>query len=199
MASSRYWPLPHRLPPHDFPQYPPNYREYALRDQRRQRDGERADVGNVRVDRELPSADPVARRRQPHTPTKSLCVNSGAAGGQGSIFGHQRGNNTVSGAITVHRQPVLDRDRPDGRAGPYVATPVPTPSPSVDLKARREIRPSARARSRSRRASLPTANPGCGQSQGRFSQPHRSRGSSRPGKSSRLPRRFRRRYPSRLL
>jgi YVTN family beta-propeller protein len=124
--------------PHDFPQYPPNYREYAYVTNSGSGTVSVLDVVNVRVDRELAvGQNPVAVAVSP-TRNEVYVVNSGAAGGQGSISVINAENNTVSGAITVHRQPVsIDIDSTGELA--YVANSGSNTISVVDLKARREI------------------------------------------------------------
>jgi YVTN family beta-propeller protein len=124
--------------PHDFPQYPPNYREYAYVTNGGSGTVSVLDVVNVRVDRELAvGQNPVAVAVSP-TRNEVYVVNSGAAGGQGSISVINAENNTVSGAITVHWQPVSIEIDPTGELA-YVANSGSNTISVVDLKARREI------------------------------------------------------------
>src|SRR5271166_4655077 len=123
---------------HDFPQYPPNYREYAYVTNGGSNTVSVLDVVNVRVDRELAvGQNPVAVAVSP-TRNEVYVVNSGVAGGQGSISVINAENNTVSGAITVHRQPVSVDIDPKGELA-YVANSGSNTISVVDLKARREI------------------------------------------------------------
>jgi YVTN family beta-propeller protein len=123
---------------HDFPQYPPNYREYAYVTNGGSGTVSVLDVVNVRVDRELAvGQNPVAVAVSP-TRNEVYVVNSGAAGGQGSISVINAENNTVSGAITVHRQPVSIEIDPAGQLA-YVANSGSNTISVVDLKARREV------------------------------------------------------------
>ena len=58
---------------HDFPQYPPNYREYVYVTNGGSDTVTVLDVVNVRVDRELPVGhNPVGCRREPHA-QRDLC------------------------------------------------------------------------------------------------------------------------------
>jgi YVTN family beta-propeller protein len=124
--------------PHDFPQYPPSYREYAYVTNGGSGTVSVLDVVNVRVDRELAvGQNPVAVAVSP-TRNEVYVVNSGAAGGQGSISVINAENNTVSGAITVHRQPVSVEIDPAGQLA-YVANSGSNTISVVDLKARSEI------------------------------------------------------------
>src|SRR5271165_4494561 len=92
--------------PHDFPQYPPNFREYAYITNGGSGTVTILDVVNVRLDRELPvGRNPVAVTASP-TRHEVYVVNSGAEGGQGSVSVINAENNTVAAAIPVHRQPV---------------------------------------------------------------------------------------------
>jgi YVTN family beta-propeller protein len=66
--------------PHDFPKYPPNYREYAYVTNGGSGTLTVIDVVNVRVDRELPvGLNPVAVAASP-TSNEIYVVNSGAEG-----------------------------------------------------------------------------------------------------------------------
>ena len=69
--------------PHDFPQYPPDYREFAYVTNGGSGTVTVIDVVNVRVDRELPvGRNPVAVAASP-TRNEVYVVNSGAEGGKG--------------------------------------------------------------------------------------------------------------------
>src|SRR5580658_8438656 len=71
--------------PHDFPQFPPNYREYAYVTNGASGTVSVLDVVNVRLDREvLVAQNPVAVSVHP-TRNEVYVVNSGTAGGQGSL------------------------------------------------------------------------------------------------------------------
>src|SRR5271157_4825253 len=91
---------------HDFPQYPSNYREYAYVTNGDSNTVTVLDVVDVRLDRELAVGQkPVAVAASP-TRNEVYVVNSGAADGQGSVSVINAENNTVAGAIIVHRLPV---------------------------------------------------------------------------------------------
>jgi YVTN family beta-propeller protein len=124
--------------PHDFPQYPPNYREYAYVTNGGSGTVTVLDVVNVRLDRELPvGQNPVAVAASP-TRNEVYVVNSGAAGGVGSISVINAENNTVVATIPLHRQPVsIDLD-PEGKLA-YVANSGSNSISVVDLKNRREM------------------------------------------------------------
>jgi YVTN family beta-propeller protein len=123
---------------HDFPQYPPNYREYAYVTNGASNTVTVLDVVNVRLDRELPvGVNPVAVAASP-TRHEVYVVNSGAPGGAGSVSVINAENNSVAGNIQVHRRPVsIDLDTAGERA--YVANAGSNTISVIDLKARREI------------------------------------------------------------
>src|ERR1035438_693100 len=123
---------------HDFPQYPPNYREYAYITNGDSGTVTVLDVVNVRVDRELPvGQNPVAVTASP-TRNEVYVVNSGVEPAQGSISVINAENNTVAATIPVDRQPVsIDLDA-DGKLA-YVANSGSNTVSVLDLKARREI------------------------------------------------------------
>jgi YVTN family beta-propeller protein len=124
--------------PHDFPQYPPNYREYAYVPNGGSATVTILDVVNVRVDRELPvGQNPTAVAASP-TRNEVYVVNSGAAGGSGSISVIDAEHNTVAAGIPVGRQPVSIDVDPAGKLA-YVADSGSNAVSVVDLEARREI------------------------------------------------------------
>lgn len=124
--------------PHDFPQYPPNYREYAYVTNSGGNTVTVLDVVNVRVDRELEvGRNPVAVAASP-TRNEVYVVNSGAEGANGSISVIDAEHNVVVAAIPVRRQPVsIDIDAAGNFA--YVANSASNSVSVVDLKARREV------------------------------------------------------------
>ncbi len=124
--------------PHDFPQYPPNYREYIYVTNGGSDTVTVLDVVNVRVDRELAvGTHPVAVAASP-TRNEIYVVNAGAAGANGSISVIDAEHNTVVATIGVHRQPLsIDLDADGARA--YVANSGSNSISVIDLKARREI------------------------------------------------------------
>ena len=124
--------------PHDFPQYPPNYREYAYVTNGGSNTVSVLDVVNVRVDREIAvGQNPVAVAASP-TRNEVYVVNSGAADGQGSVSVINAENNTVAATINVHRQPVSIEIDPKGDLA-YVANSGSNTISVLDLKSRREI------------------------------------------------------------
>jgi YVTN family beta-propeller protein len=128
--------------PHDFPQYPPNYREYVYVTNGSSNTVTVLDVVNVRVDREVAvGLNPVAVAANPMR-NEVYVVNSGVAegqaGGQGSISVINAENNTVVTTIAVHRLPVsIDVDHSGELA--YVANSGSNTVSVIDLKTRREI------------------------------------------------------------
>ncbi len=123
---------------HDFPQYPPNYREYAYVTNGDSGTVTILDAVNVRLDRELPvGQNPVAVAASP-TRNEVYVVNSGAAGNQGSVSVINAENNSVAATIPVHRQPVSIELDPAGNLA-YVANSGSNSISVLDLNARREI------------------------------------------------------------
>src|SRR3954454_17544886 len=123
---------------HDFPQYPPNYREYAYITNGASNTVTILDVVNLRLDRELPvGPNPVAVAASP-TRNEVYVVNSGSGANLGFVSVINAENNSVAANIQVHRQPVsLDIDATGDRA--YVANAGSNTISVLDLKARREI------------------------------------------------------------
>ncbi|MGA3373723.1 MAG: hypothetical protein ABSC48_18400 [Terracidiphilus sp.] len=123
---------------HDFPQYPPNYREYAYVTNGGSGTVSVYDVVNVRLDREIAvGLNPVAVAASPSR-NQVYVVNSGAAGGQGSVSVIDAENNSISATIAVHRQPVSIEIDPAGELA-YVTNSGSNTISVIDLKARREI------------------------------------------------------------
>ena len=124
--------------PHDFPQYPPNYREYAYVTNGGSDTVTVLDVVDVRVDRELPVGQhPVAVAASP-TRNEIYVVNAGATGANGSVTVIDAEHNAVVATIPVHRQPLsIDLDADGARA--YIANSGSNSVSVIDLKARREI------------------------------------------------------------
>lgn len=123
--------------PHDFPQYPPNYREYAYVTNGASGTVSVLDVVNVRLDREIPvGPNPVAVAASP-TRNEVYVVTSGTANVAGSVAViHER--NFVAAQIPVHvRATSIDVDA-DGKLG-YVANAGSNTISIIDLIGRREI------------------------------------------------------------
>ena len=122
----------------DFPQYPPNYREYAYVTNGESGTVTVLDVVNVRLDREVQvGKNPVAVAASP-TRNEVYVVNSGAEGGQGSISVIDAETNTVAATIALHSKPVSIEMDSQGRLA-YVANSESNSISVVDLKVRREI------------------------------------------------------------
>ena len=124
--------------PHDFPQYPQNYREYVYVTNGGSDTVTVLDVVNVRVDRELAvGRDPVAVAASP-TRNEIYVVNSGAANAAGSLSVIDAEHNTVVATIPLRQHPVaIDVDAKGNLA--YVANSGSNSVSVVDLKQRREI------------------------------------------------------------
>lgn len=122
----------------DFPQPPPNYREYAYVTNGESGTVTVLDVVNVRVDREVPvGQNPVAVATSP-TSNEVYVVNSGEEGGQGSISVIDAEKNAVAATIALHRKPMsIDLDSQGTLA--YVTNSESNSISVIDLKARREI------------------------------------------------------------
>jgi len=124
--------------PHDFPQYPPNYREYVYVTNGGSDTVTVLDVVNVRVDRELPVGhNPVAIAANPAR-NEIYVVNSGAAPADGSLTVIDAEHNAVVTTIPLHRQP-LAIDLNEAGTVAYVANSGSNSVSVVDLIARREI------------------------------------------------------------
>ena len=123
---------------HDFPQYPPNYREYAYVTNGGSGTVSVYDVVNVRLDREIPvGQNPVAVAANP-TRNEVYVVNQGIAGGNGSLSVLNAETNSVAATIPLHRQPAsVDLDTVHDLA--YIANTGSNSVSLIDLKARREI------------------------------------------------------------
>lgn len=123
---------------HDFPQFPPNYREYAYVTNGVSNTVTVLDVVNVRIDREIPvGQDPVAVAASP-TRNEVYIVNAGAPNGQGSLSVLDAENNAVVATIPLHRLPAsIGLDAPHELA--YVPNAGSNTVSVVDLNARREI------------------------------------------------------------
>lgn len=124
--------------PHDFPQYPPNYREYVYVTNGGSDTVTVLDVVNLRLDRELAvGRRPVALAASP-TRNEIYVVNQGAEGANGSVSVIDAEHNAVVATVPVHRQPLsIDVDSDGARA--YVANSGSNSVSVLDLKARREI------------------------------------------------------------
>jgi len=124
--------------PHDFPQFPPNYREYAYVTNGASSTVSVVDVVNVRVDREvLVGPNPVAVAAHP-TRNEVYVLNSGSAGGRGSLSILNAELNSVAATVPLHDQPVsIDLDAQHDLA--YVANSGSNSVSVIDLRGRREV------------------------------------------------------------
>jgi YVTN family beta-propeller protein len=123
---------------HDFPQYPPSYREYAYVTNGDSGTVSVLDVVNVRLDREIAVGQrPVAVAASP-TRNEVYVVNQGAIGGQGSISVLNAENNRVAATIPLHKESQsIDIDAEHDLA--YVANWGSNSISVIDLKNKREI------------------------------------------------------------
>jgi len=124
--------------PHDFPQYAPNYREYAYVTNGGSGTVSVYDVVNVRVDREIPvGQNPIAVTANPAR-NEVYVVNSGTPSGQGSVTVINAENNSVAATILVHKLPVAITVDVDGNVA-YIANSGSNSISVLDLKSRREV------------------------------------------------------------
>ncbi len=113
---------------HDFPQYPPNYREYAYVTNSGGNTVTVLDVVDVRVDRELVVGQkPVAVASSP-TRDKVYVVNSGAAEGQARFRSSTRKTILFRALFLFIASRSPSRLIPPA-IWPTWPTPAPTPSP----------------------------------------------------------------------
>lgn len=123
--------------PHDFPQYPANYREYAYVTNSASNTVTVLDVVNIRVDRELAvGANPVALAAST-TRNEIYVVNSGTSVTQGSLSIIDAERNSVIATVQLHRQPASIFLDPEGKLA-YIANSGSNSISVIDLKARRE-------------------------------------------------------------
>lgn len=124
--------------PHDFPQYPANYREYAYVTNGGSGTVSIYDVVNVRLDRELAvGPNPISVVASPNR-SEVYVLNAGVEGSQGSVSVLNTENNSVAATIPVHRRPGALALDPDGALA-YVANSASNSVSVLDLKARREV------------------------------------------------------------
>jgi YVTN family beta-propeller protein len=123
---------------HDFPQYAPNYREYAYVTNGGSGTVSVYDVVNVRVDREIPiGQNPVAVAANP-VRNEVYVVASGTPAALGSIAVINSENNSVAATILVHKLPVAIAVDPDGKVA-YVVNSGSNSISVLDLRNRREV------------------------------------------------------------
>ena len=123
---------------HQFPQYPPNYREFAYVTNGQSGTVTVLDVVNLRLDREIPvGLNPVAVAASP-TRNEVYVVNSGPETGEGSLSVINAENNTVAATIPLRRRPVaIDVDATGALA--YVPNSGSNTVSVLELKTRREV------------------------------------------------------------
>ena len=122
----------------DFPQYPPDYREYAYVTNGESGTVSVVDVVNVRLDREIPvGIDPVAVAAST-TRNEVYVVDSGSPGGQGSLVVLDAEKNAVAAVVPLHRQPVSVSVDAGGKFA-YVANSGSNSISILDLAARSEV------------------------------------------------------------
>jgi len=122
----------------DFPQYPPNYREFAYVTNGASGTVTVLDVVNVRVDREIAvGPNPVAVVANPER-NEAYVVNSGTAYGSGSVAVIDAERNALAATIPLRRQPVsIDIDAAGKLA--FVANSGSNTISVVDLANRRVL------------------------------------------------------------
>jgi len=124
--------------PHDFPQYPANYREYAYVTNSGSNTVTILDVVNVRRDREIPvGPNPTGVAPSP-TRNEVYVVNSGDGAANGSISVIDAQTNAVVATIPVHKKPYFIDISADGHRG-YVANSGSNNVSVLDLDARKPI------------------------------------------------------------
>jgi len=115
---------------HEFPQYPPNFREYAYVTNGQSGTVSVLDVVNLRLDREIAvGQNPLAVAPSP-TRHEVYVVNSGPEPGEGSLSVINAENNTIAASIPLHRRPV---------AIDYIANSGSNTVSVLELKTRREV------------------------------------------------------------
>jgi YVTN family beta-propeller protein len=122
---------------HDFPEYPPNYREYAYITNGGSGTVTVLDAVNVRIDRELAvGQNPVAVAASP-TRNEVYVVNSGSEA-HGSLSVINAENNTVAATIPLHRHPTAIEIDAAGTFA-YIANSGSNTISEIDLESRREV------------------------------------------------------------
>lgn len=124
--------------PHDFPQYPANYREYAYVTNKTSGTVSIYDVVNVRLDREVAVGQQPVAVAPSRTRNEIYVVNEGAPNGSGSVSVIDAERNAVVATIPVRRHPAaIAIDPSDALA--YVANSGSNNVSVINLKLRREI------------------------------------------------------------
>jgi YVTN family beta-propeller protein len=120
--------------PHDFPQYPTNYREYAYVTNSASNTVTVLDIVNLRRDRELPVGDDPTGVAISLTRNEVYVVNSGS----GTISVIDAEKNTVAATIPVHKKPWFIDVAQDGHRA-YVANSASNNVSVLDLDTRKQI------------------------------------------------------------
>jgi YVTN family beta-propeller protein len=120
--------------PHDFPQYPINYREYAYVTNSASNTVTVLDIVNLRRDREFPVGDDPTGVAISLTRNEVYVVNSGS--GTISVIDAQK--NAVAATIPVHKKPYFIDVSEDGHRG-YVANSGSNNVSVLDLDTRKQI------------------------------------------------------------
>ena len=120
--------------PHDFPQYPANYREYAYVTNGASNTVTVLDIVNLRRDREFPVGDDPTGVAISLTRNEVYVVNSGS--GTVSVIDAQK--NSVAATIPVHRKPYFIDVSQDGHRA-YVANSGSNNVSVLDLDSRKQI------------------------------------------------------------
>jgi len=124
--------------PHDFPQYPANYREYVYITNGQGGTLTILDAVNLRLDREIRvGQNPLAVAANP-AKNEVYVLNAGAETGQGSVSVVNAENNSVVATIPVLRAPVSIAVNPNGNLA-WVANSGSNAISVLDLASRREI------------------------------------------------------------
>ncbi len=121
---------------HDFPQFPPNYREYAYVTNGDSGTVTVLDVVNLRIDREIPVGEhPVAVAVSP-IHNEVYVVTEGGSSGSVAVINAEK--NALAATIPLRRSPVSIEVDSSGKLA-YVANSGSNAISIVDLAARREI------------------------------------------------------------
>ena len=123
---------------HDFPQYPPDYREFAYVTNGGSGTVSVFDVVNVRLDREIAvGQNPVAVTASP-TRNEVYVLNQGVQAGNGSVAVLNAENNSVAALIPVQKLPTAIAIAASGDLA-WVANSGSNSVSILDLKTRQEI------------------------------------------------------------
>jgi YVTN family beta-propeller protein len=124
--------------PHDFPQYPANYREYAYVTNSASNTVTVLDIVNLRRDREFPVGDNPTGVAISLTRNEVYVVNSGSGNAPGTISVIDAQKNAVAATIPVHRKPYFIEVSADGHRA-FVANSSSNNVSVLDLDTRKQI------------------------------------------------------------